>query len=610
MEKNRPARAEGEVTGGARSRRLSLRPRLLVAFSGLALVPLLASNSIGYLRSRDILEGLVQRYLVAMVQLQAEHIDDRLRLRAVHLDEMASGTDLFRSALDRPSERASEGDVDADEVGQYLASKLEASERFAALALLDTSGRVYASAGSDLPRAVPETPEPFELIATGSETPPILRYASSIPSRHGTVLGFLVATVPLGRAGEYLEIPEHAAGAVESFILDPNGLPLFVSHPHGHLPYDRRFASPLTAADVGETARYLDREGVAVLGASAAVSSYGWRYLVEVPIEDALVELRSLRALSIVLAGAMLALVVAAAWLVSYQIVAPVSTLVDAVRRFAAGELEVRVEASGDDEISELGLAFNEMAVELSDNQRRIEQLHRSEIERAEQLATVGQLASGVAHEIKNPVVSISNGLDLVLRSLSEREELVPITTEMKRQLDRIEHAIEDLLAFGRPRDPEFEWTTVEDVLARAALLLEPRAKQSGVSLEVSRGVEENRIHADPELLLQAIVNLAMNAIQFSGPGDRVRIEASESAGTVSIAVHDQGPGVDPEAEPFLFRPFFTTRHMGTGLGLSITQGIARQHFGHVEVNSTPGVGSTFTLVLPRDAERPREAGR
>src|SRR5207245_593858 len=106
------------------------------------------------------------------------------------------------------------------------------------------------------------------------------------------------------------------------------------------------------------------------------------------------------------------------------------------------------------DEIGELGAAFNEMTAELEDTTARVTELHHREIERASQLATVGELASGIAHEIRNPVVGVSNGLDLVRRRVGDDPTLRPITDEMARQLARIEQAMQELLTFARPATP------------------------------------------------------------------------------------------------------------------------------------------------------------
>lgn len=575
----------------------------MIAFLALSLLPLFGSNTLGFLRSQEIVQGLVERYLVGVAGLQAVHIQDRLEQRRLYLEAIASGNRFLQAALEAPSveARAMQSAATPEAVAEYLNRKLAESDRFESLTLYTTTGVRYAWAG------LAETSfEDFGAVVFGlslstptEDNPSVLRFATVVQGEDGVVVGTLVATVSLNRGGEFLGVPEHVAGAIESFILDDQGRPVFVSHPHGHLSSTRRFDSPLASGPPGRSATYLDREGVAVIGVSSELPDFGWRFITEVPVEDALAELRGLRMLSWILGGAFFALVVGAAWLLASGIVAPVRRLVDAVRRLGGGDLDARVPPGGGDEIGELGEAFNVMAAELAANQERIESLHRAEIERAEQLATVGEVASGVAHEIKNPVVGISNGLDLVLRHVGDSEELRPITDEMKRQLHRIEQAVRDLLAYARPPEPSFEMVDIDEVVSRALTLVEPGAQKAGVTLDIRMSGASPLVRADRELLVQAVVNLTMNAIQFSQPGSTVVVETMDRGKEVEVTVTDFGRGIEPEVLGSLFKPFFTTRHAGTGLGLSITRGIAERHGGRIDVESTPGEGSRFAIVLP-----------
>ncbi|HZD03364.1 MAG TPA: HAMP domain-containing protein, partial [Longimicrobiales bacterium] len=422
--------------GGRSPREGVLRRRLLGAFLLLSLVPLFGSNAIGYLRSRGIVEGLVTRYLEGMAGLEAAHVQGTVEQRLLYLAAIGNGNRFLEAAAQGHGPGAVEGMAavaDRAAARAYLRRKLEESGRFGALALFTRSGTLVAS--TDRGEAVagwsPEGTAPVALLRAATPTSsPTLRLTVAVTDQPGVPEAWLVATIPLNEAGEFLEIPEHVAGTIESFITDAQGRPIFVSHVHGHLRYDQPLASPLLEMAPGAHARYLNPEGVEVIGALAALPAYGWRFLMEVPAADALGELGALRNLSLMLGSLFAVLVLAAGWFLAGGIVAPVRRLVTAARALGAGDLEVRVPDPGRDEIGELSEAFNEMAGELAANQKRLAQLHRREIERAQQLATVGELASGVAHEIKNPVVGISNGLDLVLRRVDD-PGLEPITSEM-----------------------------------------------------------------------------------------------------------------------------------------------------------------------------------
>lgn len=594
-----------ETSGGAAPREGVLRRRLLLAFLALSLVPLFGSNALGYLRSRGILEEQARRNLDAVADLQATNIQDRLDQRLLYLRAIASGNRFLLAAAERllTGTHSVMADVATPaEVSAYLRRKVAESGRFAAFALFDTGGRLIAASDPDhlVNDWQPEAAARVALLRTADpETPPTLRLTVPVEGPGGATLAHLAATVPLERGVELFEVPEHVAGSIESFITDERGRPIFVSHPHGHLEYDEPLASPLIHLPPGSGARYLDREGVEVLGASAELPAFGWLFVTEVPVTDVLGDLRSLRSLSLALGGIFAPLVLIAAWLMAGGIVAPVRRLVGATRELGSGNLDVRVSAHGQDEVAELGTAFNEMAAELSSNQQRIERLHRQEIERAEQLATVGELASGLAHEIKNPVVGISNGLDLILRRLEGDTTLEPIATEMSRQLKRIEMAVQDLLSYARPPELRIAATSPNEVVRRAVTLVEPGASKKGVRIERVLDPELPEIPADAELLGQALVNLLLNAVAFSPKGGAVEVTTRRGPENVTISVQDRGAGIEEDLMDQLFKPFFTTRHSGTGLGLPITRGIVERHGGRVTVESRPGEGALFTLVIP-----------
>ncbi|HSM06503.1 MAG TPA: ATP-binding protein [Longimicrobiales bacterium] len=584
----------------------TLRGRLLLALLLLSLLPLFGTNALGYLRSRIIIEDLVARYLDGLARVEAAHVRDRLEQRRLYLEALVSGNRFLEEALDTISETATSSPRSrsaSEAVREYLSRQVRESGQFAGMALLDETGEVVAStAGRNAPGESRTTgsPDLTVLRRADSHLPPVLRFTIPVGWGPGEPAGYLEATIPLERGNELLEIPQHIAGSIESFVLDAEGRPVFISHAHGHADYGTPFASPLVGVPPGEHAVYLDRAGVEVIGSSAALPDYGWLFLTEIPVEDAFGELQYLGRLS-VLFGTMIAVtVVVIAVVLARRIVAPVRRLVGATRALGGGDLGVRVPAAGGAEIAELGAAFNQMADELSATQKQAERLHRREIERAGQLATVGELASGVAHEIKNPMVGISNGLDLILRRVAD-PELKPIAREMQRQLNRIEGAVSDLLTFARPREPRFAPVSVMAVIRRAVTLVEPGAGRRGVEIVVREENPVPLIRGDGELLEQGLVNLLVNAVAFSPPGSEVMVVVRREEGEIRIRVQDRGPGMDPDTLSRIFKPFFTTRASGTGLGLPITLGIAERHGGRLEVESERGEGTTFTLALPEE---------
>ncbi|NNF29656.1 MAG: HAMP domain-containing protein [Gemmatimonadetes bacterium] len=579
--------------------------RLLAWFLLLSLSPLLLSNGLGYLRSEGIIEGLVDRYLKGIADLQALHVSDQLERYTLVLSEMAKDDALLQSLRlegDGPSR---------DTVNPFLSSKVTAHPTFEGLHLLAPGGRVLAAAPlspADLamflepPLTYPS--QQVEVVRTERlPRAPQLRISVpvSLPGWEGPLaLGGIIEAI--GSPG-LLQLPEHTAESVETFVVDSNGVLLFVSHPHGHLDYRARFETPLLSADPGASLTYLDRQGVEVVGTTVPIPQRPWRLITEVPVADVLLELRQLRSVSLWLSTLLTLLVIGLALYVSGRIVAPVRRLVSATRALGTGELDTRVDVITTDEIGELGAAFNDMATRLSQSAERLRELHDREMERAGQLATVGELASGVAHEIKNPVAGLSGGLDLVLKRLEPDPDIDRIVDEMRRQISRIEDAVRDLLAFARPAPPRFEAVDLNHVIERATTLVRPVADKAAVTIDLHLDPNLTKVLADPEMIYGSLVNLVVNGVQATEPGGQVAVETEALEDGVRIRIRDTGRGIEPDKLDQIFKPFYTTRHQGTGLGLSICRSVIERHMGSITVESQPGAGSLFTVVLPRRPE-------
>lgn len=598
--------------GGGNPVKSRLGRRLLGWFLLFSLVPLLGSNMVGYLESQGIIERLIERHLAAIADVEAQHIRDQVDRLLMDLQAISAGNEFLAAGALRESGGPAHpmtGVADREAVEAHLSRKRHELPAFELLFLQRPDGSVVASTGSVPPGSVlgpdEETGGPrFETLQRGSSDSagnarPWFRLSVAVRTGHGHLAGYLVGLMRPAGLVRLLEIPEHLAGSIESFIVDERGRPLFVSHPHGEVDYGTALASPLLARHTGSFARYPDREGVEVIGTAVSIEGVPWRYVAEFPVSHALGPLRNLRRLSVIFGGAFAIVLIVTALLVAGGIVAPIGRLVRATRRVAAGDLEVQVEVEETDEIGELERAFNEMTGELARTSARVEELHQREIERAQQLATVGELASGVAHEIKNPVVGISNGLDLVRRRIGRDETLEPIMDEMSHQLARIELAVRDLLAFARPATPSLAPVDGNQVVERALRLAQPAAERAKVALDFRPHPSLPEIQADEELLHQALVNLVMNAIQATPPRGSVAVSTHVLNGHVHFEVADTGKGIVPDDLDDIFKPFFTTRHSGSGLGLPITREIVERHGGRVEVESRVGRGSTFTVVMP-----------
>jgi two-component system sensor histidine kinase HydH len=225
----------------------------------------------------------------------------------------------------------------------------------------------------------------------------------------------------------------------------------------------------------------------------------------------------------------------------------------------------------------------------------------------AEKLAAVGTMTAGLSHEIRNPLNAASLQLVVLERRVhklaqSDQTPLLEPLKLVRDEIARLEHLLQDFLQFARPRELSSHPLLVEPLLVAVSNLLAGEAERRGVRLERELPIELPRIQGEDERLRQVLMNLALNALEATPRGGRVRLLAQARAEDVWIAVDDSGPGIEPEVRHRIFEPFFSTKANGSGLGLPIVHAIVTQHGGAVGVDSSPLGGTRFWFTLPRAA--------
>jgi signal transduction histidine kinase len=256
------------------------------------------------------------------------------------------------------------------------------------------------------------------------------------------------------------------------------------------------------------------------------------------------------------------------------------------------------------DEIAGLSRDFNSLVERLSAAYAELSRLHQTRLEQADRLASVGQMAAGMAHEIKNPVAGILGALQVFEADMPDSDPRREILAEMKLQLERINHAVNDLLAFARPTPPRFERMQVDGMIERTLTLFRPQLKNTHITLTTSLEDGGVSILADRKQLQQVLWNVLLNAVQAMGTDGVLTIAARRVDGRIDVLVDDTGKGIPADQMEKIFEPFYTTKHKGTGLGMTISKQIMDQHGGSITVASTVGRGTTVCLELPiRDEE-------
>ena len=234
----------------------------------------------------------------------------------------------------------------------------------------------------------------------------------------------------------------------------------------------------------------------------------------------------------------------------------------------------------------------------------------RRRMERMERLASLGRLSAGLAHEIRNPLTGVSLLLDELHDRLLRFPEDQNLIRRALEEMERLEGLVNELLNFSVPSQPSLVRSDVADVLRETLFLCQKQLQKSGIVLQEEIPPNRPLVPLDFPKMKQAFLNLVTNAIQAMPQGGTLGVRIGFDEDQVTVAFADTGQGIAPDLVPLIFEPFYTNKGGGTGLGLSITHNIVSDHGGRIEVESSPGGGSTFTVWLPVHTDETGDHGR
>jgi signal transduction histidine kinase len=304
------------------------------------------------------------------------------------------------------------------------------------------------------------------------------------------------------------------------------------------------------------------------------------------------------------------ALVICAVLLVALAalIQRPLVELSRKIEQVRAGDLYVEVDFSRrEDEIGRLGKNFNEMVRRLRENREELQRIHQTQMSRAEHLATLGELAAGLAHEVRNPLAGIAGAVDILARELPAQSPNRAIVGEVQQEVRRIQSILTELLDYARPRRPEIRPADLNSTIDHAVQLARQQIASRPIEVRLLPHDLPPVAH-DPVQIERLLLNLMLNAFQAIRQAGVVTVEVkgTNEGGAAAISIRDTGHGIAADHLPNIFRPFYTTKRRGTGLGLSLSRRIVEQHGGRIDVRSVPGEGTEFTIHLPL-ASKPAE---
>ena len=288
---------------------------------------------------------------------------------------------------------------------------------------------------------------------------------------------------------------------------------------------------------------------------------------------------------------------------VAYLIHGPMIEMQKKVALISEGNLDVAVSfAQRNDEIGDLGRNFNHMTKQLRESRKEIETMHRTQMSRAEHLATLGELATGLAHEIRNPLAGIAGVIEIIGRDLPATSPAREMVKDVRLEINQINRILTDLLETARPHPPMMMRSNLNTTVEHAVMLARQQVLSQPIKIELLQAPDLPEVEHDSGQIHQVLLNLLLNAVQAMQGAGTVRVEIGERDSCASVMVSDTGKGIPEEHLAQIFRPFYTTRGNGTGLGLSLARRIVEEHHGRINVTSVVGQGSNFEVLIPFNA--------
>lgn len=590
---------------------MSLRARILALFLGLGVIPILLLGAIGYARSMTAVRRLLEAQTSAVARRTATEIGNLYELRLSELLLLAENAETQRLYAARSGRDSVSADSALSQATAYFS---DAWSRFGGsyrrIDLLDLEGRLVLSLGAQGAAGLP----PITVSGEAPELSPAARLQLPVSDlESGERTGTLEATVPL-----WVILPEEALGSA----FGRSGYTVVVDRGAGEILYhpSRRFVHQPLSVLLGPDAWHVDAGVLAEesgsfayqeadsarVGSFVSLQDPPWTVISTVAMEEFAPPFRGARRgdLLIVL---LVAAVVGGAFLVTMRrTTASLEALTDASERVGSGDLDPPLPPPGPDEVGRLSSAFGLMVGQVREMLRRVEETR--------QMAVMGELASSVSHQIRNPLTSIKLNLQ-ALQEEAEAEGMSDTTTRSLRiclrEVDHLEGAAHKILSLARTHPPRKEETSLHGLISESVELLQSQLRAKGVRAVTSLRAEHDAVLADPEELKSVFVNLLVNAEEAMPDGGSVWISTEDGREggceeVVRVRVTDEGPGVPEDVREQIFRPFVTTKKDGTGFGLAVARLAVQEHGGRIRLEPATGLRSTGEPVQAGDGLAPK----
>jgi signal transduction histidine kinase len=283
------------------------------------------------------------------------------------------------------------------------------------------------------------------------------------------------------------------------------------------------------------------------------------------------------------------------------QIKKPLEKVIAEIGRIAEGDATARISASGVEELAAIALGVNRITSELDKARDAVQRYESTETSQLEKMASIGEVAATVAHEIKNPLAGISGALQVMAEDIPEDSPRKEICNEILSEIDRLDRCVKELIVFARPQEMNFVPADLNRIVARAAAGVREDASAMGIEVtELPGTLPETSV--DPDQIEKVLREVLLYQIQHMSDGGTITLSTTHDRekDEVRIMSADTARALNHDNIRNIFKPSFSTKYTGSGLGLAVSRNIVESHCGRIRVESEPGIGNFFHIIIPR----------
>ena len=600
--------------------RIGVTSKLLAIVVPLVVLPCLLTGFLGYFASEEIVTRILTQTQISLAREIATQIDIDFKASRADLKLLSHLPVLKDFYYNRFYGLESEAEISRKQAEIFFQDLARKSSLYYRISYLDKDklqvagvkrGQIvpHQAIRNDLPfkphqsGVVPDQLTVSEVVPAGPGEPKVVYLAQPLFDVWERFSGVVLIELDFDMLAQRV-LTRRVGRNGYAFVVDATGRVL--THPEKR--HVGRMPNELQEPSVEKLIKGMvrDRQGMASyayhgrkIAAFTHVEDKGWIVAVTLPITEFKEHITVIKnqIFYIVLIAGSLAL--AAGIFFSWHFLRPIKRLARATNVISEGRLPAQIPYGSHDELGLLTRSFNQMVRNL----RRIQ----AKLVKSEKLVSLGRMAAGVAHEIRNPLNTMNVTLGMLKRKIADKPEVIELAETISEEISRVDHFLSEFLSYSRQPPPKPIPTNVNEIIEDILSDCSIRPEGKGVVMESHLDHQVPLIPLDSFQIERAIKNVVINALEAMPEGGRLTIttkwypdkETEKSEGTLELSISDSGVGMKPGDLQNVFDPFYTTKEFGTGLGLPITQSILESHGGRIDIRTQTGEGTTVIITIP-----------